>query len=141
MNTAPILIELSAKGVSVGVEGSELVLKAPKGTLTSFLVSKVKKAKPALMSSLDEIREKIGPEWEEISKNPAELRAFLNLLAISKMRERGIAPDHYTSTTTCKHCGPVPIWQGCPPEVLGCPWCFNRLEGLPIPVGKGEGST
>lgn len=55
------------------------------------------------------------------------------LEAIIAMRERGEIPTHYTTETTCRHCGVVPIWEGCPPDVLGCPWCFNRHKGLPIP--------
>ena len=29
---------------------------------------------------------------------------------------------------------PVPIFQGSPSKVDGCPWCFNRNAGLPMPV-------
>jgi hypothetical protein len=60
------------------------------------------------------------------------------MLGIMAIRERGEVPDHYTATTTCKHCGPVSIWAGCPPAVLGCPWCFNRMKGLPIPTVAGR---
>ena len=59
--------------------------------------------------------------------------AIMDAVSFVELRERGIAPDHYTSVTDCTHCGPVPIWQGCPPAVLGCPWCINRHENLPIP--------
>jgi hypothetical protein len=67
---------------------------------------------------------------------PHEERVAQELLEIMAMRERGEMPRHYTATTTCKHCGPVPIWEGCSPEVLGCPWCFNRHKGLPIPRNR-----
>ena len=85
-----------------------------------------------------------SPSYEELRNQfhdlePHEVPVLLEMLRIQDMRSRGIAPDHYTATTNCRHCGPVPIWDGCPTEVLGCPWCFNRLEGLPIPVGTGEG--
>ena len=78
-------------------------------------------------------------EWSELLKNkngeiaPDEMPVVAKMVEIAEMRERGQIPSHYTSTTTCKHCGPVPIWDGCPPEVLGCPWCFNRHKGFPIP--------
>ena len=65
-----------------------------------------------------------------------ETEAMAELAKIIEMRKRGQIPANYTSTTTCKHCGPVPIWEGCPPKVLGCPWCFNRHRGLPIPEPK-----
>ncbi len=78
-------------------------------------------------------------EWSELLENKNgeltedELPAAIEMVAITEMREKGICPDHYTSETTCKNCGPVPIWEGCPPQVIGCPWCFNRLQGLPMP--------
>ncbi len=66
-------------------------------------------------------------ELRELSElSPDEIPIAAELVEIVQMRERGETPPHYTATTTCKHCGPVPIWEGCPPEVLGCPWCFNR---------------
>ena len=133
MSALRLLIEFWDKGIKVRVEGSELALKVPKGVLTPCLVSRVKNEKPALLVSLDKIREKAGDDWMEVFNDPARLKAFADLLAISEMRERGIIPDHYTATTECKRCGPVPIFEGCPPEVGGCPWCFNRLKGLPIP--------
>ena len=74
-----------------------------------------------------------GDDWDEISNDPAQLEAMKHMVRTAKQIEAGQLPDHYTSTTTCKHCGPVPIWNGCPPEVLGCPWCFNRIKGLQIP--------
>ena len=57
------------------------------------------------------------------------------VLEIIRMRERGEIPSHYTSETNCKHCGPVPVWEGLPSDVSGCPWCFNRRSGLPMPSG------
>jgi len=82
---------------------------------------------------LIEVREKSGKDWQEIANDPEQLKAFAELLMIGEMREKGVCPDHYTSETNCKHCGTVPIWEGCPPQVNGCPWCFNRLQGLPMP--------
>ncbi len=91
--------------------------------------SEAKKPRPAP----SELQERAGPDWEEISADPAQLKAFTELAMIEDMRHRGIVPDHYTATTHCKHCGPVPIFEGCWPESDACPWCFNRLQGLPMP--------
>ncbi len=63
-----------------------------------------------------------------------EAEAMAHAIQTRRMRERGEVPAHYTATTTCKHCGPVPIFPGVPATVLGCPWCFNRVQGLPVPV-------
>ena len=133
MSALPLFHEFYDKGIRVRVEGSEIALAAPKGILTPMLVSRVKKEKPALLDSLNKIRERAGDDWEEISNDPEQLKAFAELLMIGEMRERGIVPDHYTATTNCKHCGPVPIFEGCWPESDACPWCFNRLQGLPMP--------
>ena len=64
---------------------------------------------------------------------PHERDTAKALLAIMRMRERGEVPDHYTATTTCTRCGPVPIFPGVPDKVQGCPWCLNRHAGKPIP--------
>jgi hypothetical protein len=78
-------------------------------------------------------------EWSELLENkkgelaPEEVPVAIEMVEIVKMRRQGRVPDHYTATTVCCHCGTVPIWEGGPPKVLGCPWCFNRIKGLPIP--------
>ena len=132
MSALAIITELSDKGLRVRVDGPDLVL-SPKKALTPNLASRIKKEKPVLIQSLEEIKRKAGSDWDEIADDPAQLKAFAELLMIGEMRERGIVPDHYTSITECKKCGTVPIWLGCPPQVNGCPWCFNRIKGLPMP--------
>jgi hypothetical protein len=133
MNTLAVLTELSERGICVQPKGHEKVHVTPREKLTPDLIDRIRRAKPTLLSALDRIRQDSGDEWPQIAADPRQLKAYFELSMIEDMRQRGIAPDHYTATTTCKQCGPVPIWQGCPPEVLGCPWCFNRLQGLPLP--------
>jgi len=86
-----------------------------------------------LMEHPGELKRQAGDDWEELSNNPAQLVAFADSLAMTQIRESRGVPDHYTATTECKHCGPVPIFEGLPDKVGGCPWCFNRIKGLPIP--------
>ena len=133
MSALPLLIEFSDKGIRVRVEGTDLALSAPKGALTPNLISRIRNEKPALLFSLDRLQEKAGDDWAEVSSDPAKLRAFFDILEIEDMRLQGIVPDHYTATTECKYCGPVPIWEGCPPQTQSCPWCFNRIKELKIP--------
>lgn len=133
MSALPILSELSSKGIRVRVDGTDLLL-SPKTSLTPDLTSRIKKEKSALIQSLEAIQRMTGPGWPEIANDPSQLKLFTELLMIVEMREEGSCPDHYTATTECKHCGLVPIWPGCPPQVNGCPWCFNRIGGLPMPV-------
>jgi len=136
MSALPAISEFSKQGITARVEGDELVVSAPKGTLTPEVLAKLKSKKPELLRSLRELQERAGPDWEEISADPAKLKSFAELVMITDMRHRGIVPDHYTATTNCKHCGSVPIFEGNWPESDGCPWCFNRLQGLPIPGVK-----
>ncbi len=39
----------------------------------------------------------------------------------------------FHATIVCAHGGPVPIFPGAGERILGCPWCFNRAKGLPVP--------
>ncbi|MFB3107361.1 MAG: hypothetical protein ACE1ZA_20905, partial [Pseudomonadales bacterium] len=82
-----------------------------------------------------------GPDWPEIEHDPPTLEALANSITICRMRERGEVPSNYTSTTVCAHCGPVPIYPGMAERVLGCPWCFNRVKGLPMPKPSKTKST
>lgn len=76
--------------------------------------------------TLAEIKTEAGSDWPEIEANPVLLDAFARAIQVRRMREHGEVPKHYTSKTDCAHCGPVPIFEGAPDRVLGCPWCFNR---------------
>lgn len=134
MNALSIISELTRKKIRVTMSGSQVTLSAPKGTLTDDLVTKVRRAKPALIQSLRAIRKKAGADWDDVASDPSQLQAFTELLMIEQMREQGVAPDHYTAVTNCQHCGTVPIFKGCPPQVSGCPWCFNRIKGLAVPA-------
>ena len=120
MSALPILSELSVKGLRVRVDGPELVF-SPKKALTPNLASRIKQEKPVLMRTLAKIKQKAGSDWDEIANDPEQLKAFAELLMIGEMREKGIVPDHYIAETKCEHCGTVPIWEGCPPQVNGCP--------------------
>ncbi len=136
MSALPIITEITDQGITARVEGNEIALSAPKGTLTPEVLAKLKSKKPELLLSLKELQERAEQDWEEISNDPEQLEALAKLIMIEDMRYRGIVPDHYTATTHCKHCGPVPIFEGCWPESDGCPWCFNRIKGLPIPKAE-----
>ena len=80
-----------------------------------------------------EVEAEAGEDWSSIKNDRETLLAFRRALINRRMMERGEIPENYKASTICKRCGPVPIFEGCPPEVLGCPWCFNRIRGFPIP--------
>ena len=73
-----------------------------------------------------DIRETAGPDWPEIVSDPVLLEVFAQAIQTRRMREVGEVPAHYTATTICHYCGLVPIFEGAPERVDGCPWCFNR---------------
>lgn len=85
---------------------------------------------PAFMARL---QAELGDDWDEISSDPAQLAAAAELLRTDECRRAGHIPPHYTATTICKGCGPVSIFEGTTGHVSGCPWCYNRVNGLPIP--------
>ncbi len=74
-----------------------------------------------------------GEEWPEIENDNATLGALAQAIQTRRMRERGEVPTHYTEVTVCAHCGPIPIFSGVAERVVFCPWCFNRVAGLPVP--------
>ena len=135
MSALPLISELADKGIRVRHEGSNVVV-SPENALTPDLVERIKDEKPILIKQLEKVRQDVGDtgnDWDEIGSDPEKLKNYYELLMIGEMREKGIAPDHYTATTECIHCGSVPIFEGVPEKVEGCPWCFNRLKGLPTP--------
>ena len=71
----------------------------------------------------------------------ATLKALARAIQTRRMRERSEVPSHYTAVTVCAHCGPVPIFPGVAEQVQGCPWCFNRTKGLPIPKAPTKTET
>ena len=137
MSALPLISELADRGIRVRPEGFNVVV-SPEKALTPDLLERIKKEKPTLIRNLERVRHDAGSDWDEIASDPEKLKSYFELLMISDMRNRGVVPDHYTATTICKHCGPVPIFEGCWPESDGCPWCFNRIKGLPVPNVRGS---
>ena len=84
----------------------------------------------------NELRETLGDDWDEVSSNPAQLEAARFLVTEAKQVANGVIPERYTQITDCKYCGPVFVYEGYPQPANNCPWCFNRIKGLPIPKGK-----
>jgi hypothetical protein len=70
------------------------------------------------------------------------LRAYVRVLRDGDLRARGEVPPDETAAIHCVRCGPVfaaaEVAQSLPiiggrPTAAGCPWCFSRKAGLPIP--------
>ena len=61
--------------------------------------------------------------------SPEGLARWVQVLAENERMREGIAPPGWTQASYCHHCGPVKLWQGAPPQVLGCSWCHIRRAG------------
>jgi len=70
-------------------------------------------------------------EWKNGELTQDGLSAFAGLLVDRRLMDQGERPEHFTEKAHCQQCGPVYLWSR--GTVLGCPWCFNRAAGRPIP--------
>ena len=61
------------------------------------------------------------------------LRRWLHVIEEDRSMAQGRVPRDWTQPATCRRCGPVLLWQGAPPVVLGCPWCHVRRAGGNLP--------
>lgn len=81
------------------------------------------------------VRDALAPEdiedWRNGKITRDTLAAFGRSLVQRRETDEGKRPAHYTERATCKRCGPIWLWF--PGEVLGCPWCWNRVADRPIP--------
>ena len=156
MSAWPLIKECHDKGINIRVEGSEIVLTAPKEILTPDLVARVKREKPALLASLgraalrsvqcvdmlarklwrehyDELEQQAGDSWALISIDPDKLMDFAHREATRRILQSGRMPDTFTASAHCRKCGQVvPIEEGLPDEISECPWCINGLTAPPI---------
>ncbi len=154
MNTQILLKTVQQIGVHLEARGDKLRAEAPQDVLTPELVAEFKTHKADLLDilgkpgaeriaqdhglTLADLKQAAGPDWPEIENDPATLEALARSIQTRRMRERSEVPPHYTATTICVHCGPVPIFPDVAERVEGCPWCFNRVAGLPVPKPQPE---
>jgi len=78
----------------------------------------------------------IDKAFDNYKDNPKALGFWYDSLLTKFTRslmKQGKLPDDFTMITLCRSCGYVYV----PPELInngfGCPWCWNRVKGLPIP--------
>jgi len=77
-------------------------------------------------------RDDAKPE-ELAAMDSVQLRVYARALHRSATLDAGTVPAEYTKATRCEGCGPVWLWEGCPPMVKACPWCFRRTAGRRFP--------
>lgn len=105
-------------------------------TDSSQSVSSVSEGVSPFEPEIDDLEQEAGDDWHQMSADEQQIETFRYLVRTARQIRAGVIPESYTSTTNCKNCGEVPVFQGCPPEVLSCPWCMNGVKGLLIPKRK-----
>jgi hypothetical protein len=78
----------------------------------------------------------LDPSFEAVKHSSDTLEEIISLLELKYIREQGGIPAIYTAIRFCEECGPVWLEPWTPLKIAGCPWCFNRGKGLPIPHPK-----
>ena len=126
MNALPLISAFSDRGITATVTGADLNLDAPKGALTPKLVSCLREDKRDVIAWLDRLRKELGDDWQEVSQDPAQLKAAAESLLTIIMRKRGIVPDHYIVTVHCDTCHRDVLHFPVGDDTVGaCVWCFN----------------
>ena len=157
MSAAETLAAAQAAGVRLGLEGADLLIESdrvpPPELLDALRRDKleilallrtrdnVEALPPATTTkspnqhglTLAELEEAAGEDWPEVRDDPAVFQALAHAVVTHRQRERGKCPPGWTAHCKCAGCGPVFLWTGSRARVLGCPRCFNRAEGRPIP--------
>lgn len=148
MNAADLIVQIQQAGGSLSVQGDKLRVSGRGHPLPPALHVALHHHKTEIISALTDahtiaqhhgltvgdLQEAAGPDWSEAQIDRSLLEALAEAVATRRMRERGEIPPHYTATTNCRHCGPVPIFPGVADQVEGCPWCLNRAAGRPVPL-------
>ena len=132
MNALPLISAFSDRGITATVTGADLNLNAPKGALTPKLVSCLREDKRDVILWLDRLRNELGADWQEVSQDPAQLRAAADSLMTQISRQQDVVPAHYTAVVYCQTCSKdVPHFPVGVEMVGACVWCMN---GQPVPV-------
>lgn len=91
--------------------------------------------------SLTELKTFLAEDWELYQNNTEALHCWADLLHERQLMEQGKIPKDFTVVTYCVCCGDVfiPPAQANNGSVDGCPWCWNKARGLPIPNAEPMG--
>lgn len=85
--------------------------------------------------SIEIVKEAAAEDWDEIQSNPEMFDAFADAVSSTQLMQQGIVPENFTGRINCKGCGLVPVDPSLvgSGSILGCPWCWNRAYGYPLP--------
>jgi hypothetical protein len=152
------MIELADFGLSIRLDGENLKISGNLARLSDTLKAQISEHKPELLAllaaneskpfyhgfTLADLQAEAHPdEWPDIRDNPKALAAFALALLEDRQIQAGIRPERFTALVYCPGCGVVPMPPSWPnsnhysaldiPQVNGCRWCVNRLEGRQYP--------
>lgn len=159
MTPGQFMEKATTNGIRISIAGSDLDVRSVQ-PLTDDQLDFLKRHKSRLIAELNseagadakllealstachglpiaptEVREALAPEdvddWLKGNISSETLAAFAQSMVQRREMDQGKAPAQYTERAVCKQCGPVWLWFA--GEVLGCPWCWNRIAGRPIP--------
>jgi len=141
MEVAKALRRFDDIGINISVNDEKIVVTSPI-PLTDSQRSFLKAHKEVIVDtitsesvsgiSMKEISQVAGEDWPDIKDDPEMIKILADSICIRHMRESGEIPPDYIHKAICDGCGPV--WLFVTGHVQGCPWCFNRKNGLPIPT-------
>lgn len=80
-------------------------------------------------------------EYPKIKADPALLRQSAESIATTRLVREGKIPEGWSVVFYCPRCGPVFLNPDKPIDLIGCPWCRNREQGLPIPRPPEQNRT
>ncbi len=142
MNAADLVQEVADHGLRIDVKDNRISIEGPQDVLTDQMAEHLRQHKPELLRLygqrihgilLAELHFLAGDDWPLLESDSELLGAFAHAVRTRRMREAGELPPEYAQPSECERCGPVLLWKGAPERVEACPWCFNRLPGLPVP--------
>lgn len=145
MNAGDLVDRAASAGVVlIPAARDRVVFRVPNGgDVAPDLLADLRANKVAVLRELErrtvhgvtftDLRREAGDDWDSMLEDWPLMQAFARAIAERRMRDRGLVPPSWRATVECAQCGPVPHWAERPPRLLGCPWCWNRLRGLPMP--------
>jgi len=141
-NAEAILEHAKMAKIQFQVKNNKLIVEAAAGVITDSLKQCLLKNKESIIFILNhhgisenELKAFLDKDWNDYKDNPAALFAWADLLVKRKLIEQSKVPANFTAEGVCKGCGKIFL----PPEyitdrpTISCPWCHNRINGLPIP--------
>jgi len=90
--------------------------------------------------TIKQLEDFITDDLELYQDKASALIAWADLLHERQLMKQGVVPEDFTAITHCACCGDVfvPLAQANNGSVDGCPWCWNKARGLPVPNARGN---